>query len=99
MTNSASLPLALTLGDPAGCGPQISLKAWDRLRDNGACSFGLVAPFDLVRSITEDHHIQRVQGWGEVRGVFPRALPVFDMSDTEASLPPVTPGRPNTAHA
>ncbi|MEL7480824.1 MAG: 4-hydroxythreonine-4-phosphate dehydrogenase PdxA [Pseudomonadota bacterium] len=99
MTNPASLPLALTLGDPAGCGPQISLKAWDRLKDNGTLSFGLVAPFDLVRSITEDHHIQRVQGWGEVGDVFPRALPVFDISDTEASLPPVTPGRPNTAHA
>ena len=28
-------PLALTLGDPAGVGPEITVKAWQALRGSG----------------------------------------------------------------
>lgn len=31
MANSEDLPLAVTMGDPAGCGPQITLRAWKTL--------------------------------------------------------------------
>lgn len=31
MANSEDLPLAVTMGDPAGCGPQITLRAWKAL--------------------------------------------------------------------
>ena len=35
MTPPDQPPLALTLGDPAGVGPEIILKAWSALRDSG----------------------------------------------------------------
>lgn len=32
-------PIAVTMGDPAGVGPEITLKAWSALRDNGPAFF------------------------------------------------------------
>ena len=32
----STAPLAVTLGDPAGIGPEICLKAWAALRDTGS---------------------------------------------------------------
>ncbi|WP_375269580.1 hypothetical protein, partial [Phenylobacterium sp.] len=30
-------PLAISLGDPAGIGPEIVFKAWSALRETGPC--------------------------------------------------------------
>jgi len=35
----ASLPLALTQGDPAGIGPDIAITAWAKRRENGVSPF------------------------------------------------------------
>ena len=37
-------PLALTLGDPDGIGPEITAKAWTALRDQTDLAFALVTP-------------------------------------------------------
>ena len=41
-------PLLLTLGDPAGIGPEISVKAWQALRHDAKHCFAIIAPFDLI---------------------------------------------------
>ena len=41
---SNARPLALTLGDPDGIGPEITAKAWQRLRGERGLAFALVCP-------------------------------------------------------
>ena len=36
-------PLALTLGDPAGIGPEITWKAWEQLRTQSDFAFAIIA--------------------------------------------------------
>ncbi|WP_313608860.1 4-hydroxythreonine-4-phosphate dehydrogenase PdxA, partial [Rhizobium sp.] len=46
----ASLPLALTQGDPAGIGPDIAIAAWAKRRENGVASFVFIGDPDVVAS-------------------------------------------------
>lgn len=76
------------MGDPAGCGPQITALAWDKLRQTPEYAFALVgsknvlAPFCAVQNITDI---------SQARDVFPSALPVLE---THVPLPAMTPGTP-----
>ncbi|ABI77160.1 4-hydroxythreonine-4-phosphate dehydrogenase [Hyphomonas neptunium ATCC 15444] len=87
MTSPSLLPLALTMGDPAGCGPQITAAAWHALKDNPASAFYVVgwpglycgAPTEVIASP------------GDAARVFSRALPVLARGDAR----PVTPGKPD----
>ncbi|MFD2181150.1 4-hydroxythreonine-4-phosphate dehydrogenase PdxA [Rhodoplanes azumiensis] len=94
----AGPPLALTLGEPAGIGPDISLLAWQR-RDVAALpAFALLATPELMRTRAEALGlavpVERV-GFGDAAAVFPRALPVVDLGL------PVTaaPGTPDATSA
>ena len=72
MDGSTGLPLALTLGDPEGIAPEITAKAWERLRTEPGLAFGLVCPGDLP-----DMPIPtRWCAWDEVGEVWGHALPV-----------------------
>ena len=45
------VPLALTMGDPAGIGPEIALKAWNALRTRDTARFAVIGdPEALARS-------------------------------------------------
>lgn len=94
-------PIALTLGDPAGIGPEIALMAW-RARDEGA---GL-PPFFLVgdpafveRRASELGFSIPVAEVGPdyATEVFPRAIPVMPLPS--GTLIDAQPGRPGAAHA
>ena len=41
-------PLVLTLGDPAGIGPEITLKAWSALRHEPEHAFAILAPYEVM---------------------------------------------------
>ena len=41
--------LAVTMGDPAGVGPEIIVKAWQALRAQGP-AFLVIGDFDLLKS-------------------------------------------------
>lgn len=79
-------PLALTLGDPAGVGPEIVARAWAALKDG-----------DLRFLAIGDRALLESQGvpTGEPDADFASALPVLD----QPVGAPVTPGRPDAAHA
>ena len=72
--------LALTLGDPAGIGPEITVKAWAALRKVGP-AFMVVGDFDLLRSasLSSAPTLRRVAGAREASEVFEDALPVLDI--------------------
>lgn len=87
-------PLAVAMGDPAGIGPEIIAKAW---RDREAQA---LPPFFAVgdpRAIAAvwDGPATFIGSPDEARGVFPGALPVLVVAETEETAP----GRPNDAGA
>ncbi|GAA0637887.1 4-hydroxythreonine-4-phosphate dehydrogenase PdxA [Brevundimonas lenta] len=85
-------PLALTMGEPAGVGPEIIAKAWAALRPEGPV-FAVVGDAALMRA--QGHPIQTIPDLGMAEDVFARAVPVLDHPLPAA----VTPGRPDTANA
>jgi 4-hydroxythreonine-4-phosphate dehydrogenase len=89
-------PLALSLGDPAGIGPEIIVKAWRALRDSGP-AFMVVGDLEVLNaaSAAGAATLQRVTGADEAARVFSRALPVLDLP-LQAQ---VVAGRPNPAYA
>ena len=92
------LPLALTMGEPAGIGGEIALKAWLR-RDEG------VPPFFLIDDPGRLAALARRLGWSvklrvlaapaDVAAVFAEALPVIPVGGT----PCAEPGCPDVADA
>ena len=73
-------PLALTLGDPAGIGPEVVVKTWAALRVAGP-AFMVVGDFDALRSasISSAPPLRRVASAREAAAVFADALPVLDI--------------------
>ena len=91
-----TLPLALTLGDPAGIGPEIIVKAWAALRSTGP-RFVVVGDHDALASACTGGQIaiRRVGAPAEALQVFADAVPVIDMPLRN----PVVAGRPATDYA
>ena len=88
----APAPLALTMGEPAGVGPEIIAKAWSALKDQGPL-FSIVGDAALMRR--QGAPVQAIPSLDAVADVFGRAVPVLDHP-----LPaPVQPGVPAPANA
>lgn len=92
-------PLALTLGEPAGIGPEIALKAWLGRAAIDARPFYLIAPPAFMREqaalLGLACPIAVIRRPEEAGDVFPRALPVYPLELPDAAQ--VTPGRPSPA--
>lgn len=94
---TSSRPLALSLGDPAGIGPEIVARAWAVLRDSGP-AFVVVGDRDVVSAampVRLNGAVRRVSSPAEGAEIFSEALPVIDMP----LLSPVVAGQPSSAHA
>jgi 4-hydroxythreonine-4-phosphate dehydrogenase len=93
-----SQPLALTLGEPAGIGPEIALAAWQRRRELALPAFYLLADPDFVarraRLVGLDVPIRRVEP-ATAEETFASALPVVDLGVGITAEP----GRPDDSSA
>jgi 4-hydroxythreonine-4-phosphate dehydrogenase len=89
-------PLALTLGDPAGVGPEIVVKAWQALR-NERLSFLAVGDFQSLASASSAGAsiLRRVTSPQEALRIFHEALPVLDLP----LRAPVIAGQPSASAA
>jgi 4-hydroxythreonine-4-phosphate dehydrogenase len=89
-------PLALTLGDPAGVGPEIIVKAWRALRAEGL-PFLVVGDFDALASASGDGGsiLRRISSPDQAAAIFPDALPILDRPLSS----PVVAGHPTSAAA
>ncbi len=85
--------LALTMGDPAGCGPQITARAWHMLKTESALAFHVHAAADLFAGLAP---VQQVRSIDEARAVFARALPVWPL---EHDLQEIRTGTPEPESA
>jgi 4-hydroxythreonine-4-phosphate dehydrogenase len=83
-------PLALTMGDPAGIGGELTARAWQALHDVGPCFFVLDDPERLTGA-----PIAEVASPAEASAMFANALPVVPIKLAERAAP----GRPNKANA
>ena len=90
---SAATPLAVTLGDPAGIGPEIIAAAWSALRRSGPRFFAVGDAATIAAAgCPSPPHRRRTPGDAEC---FADALPVLDLPLST----PVTPGHPTSAAA
>jgi len=92
------LPLALTMGEPAGIGGEIALKAWLR-RGEGVPPFYLIDDPDRLAALAQHLGwrvpIGRLAAPRDTLAVFPEALPVQPIG----GAPLAGPGRPDPADA
>jgi 4-hydroxythreonine-4-phosphate dehydrogenase len=75
-------PLALTLGEPAGIGPDIAFAAWLRRAELELPTFYLLADPGFVLRRIEAMHLRvptRVVSVAQASDCFPHALPVVDI--------------------
>ena len=97
-SNGAGPPLAVTQGDPAGIGPEITLKAWLARDETGLPPFFVVGDPALYSRLAARLCLPVpvvAVSPGEARGVFRKALPVVPLGLEVAAEP----GRPNSANA
>jgi 4-hydroxythreonine-4-phosphate dehydrogenase len=87
-------PLALTLGEPAGIGPDITLKAWLRKEELKLPPFYLLGDHDFIarraRALGLDIKLADVSA-DDAAATFPRALPVVSTGHAATAEP----GRPD----
>ncbi|MBN8528623.1 MAG: 4-hydroxythreonine-4-phosphate dehydrogenase, partial [Caulobacterales bacterium] len=89
---AAGAPLVLTLGDPAGVGPEIAVAAWRALSVSGPV-FAVIGDADAVRA--QGAPVHEITVASDAAAVFGRALPVLHRPVRAA----VTPGAPEPANA
>lgn len=83
-------PIALTMGEPAGIGADITGAAWQALRDTDC--FFLIGD---AAFLPKDIPVQAITDPSEAAAIMPGALPVLQRDFTS----PRQPGQPNAAHA
>ena len=87
-------PLAVSMGDPAGVGPEIIAKAWDRRVAESLSPFVAIGDRRAIAAVW-DGPIAPVVDMAAAVAAFDTALPVFDISDSGT----ITPGVPDVEGA
>ncbi|SDN28746.1 4-hydroxythreonine-4-phosphate dehydrogenase [Lutimaribacter pacificus] len=83
-------PIALTCGEPAGIGPEIAVRAWEKMRD-GPAFFWIGDP----RHLPDGTVFDEIADPAGAAAVMPHALPVLRHDFAGQA----TPGRPDPANA
>jgi len=98
MATHPAKPLALTLGEPAGIGPDITIAAWLRRRELSLPAFYLLGDEALVarraKSLGADVEIASVSA-SEAEAAFADALPVVATGERATAEP----GKPDSSSA
>lgn len=91
---SSPHPIAVTMGDPAGVGPEVAARAWALRREHGLPSFVAIGDIAAVEAVW-DGPIARIGDMDEAARMFDTALPVWHLEDSG----PLQPGKPTPAGA
>ncbi|VAV86509.1 4-hydroxythreonine-4-phosphate dehydrogenase [hydrothermal vent metagenome] len=80
-TINKSLPFALSIGEPAGIGPEIILKSWAGKSRHDLPPFFVIGRLETLaktmRALGLDIPLQSICETAETKDVFPKALPVL----------------------
>src|SRR6187549_2645596 len=99
MSEPGGLPLALTLGEPAGIGPELTIRVWRRREEFRLPPFYLVGDLDFVRNRARQLGSEialSITTPAQAAEIFPRALPIvpLQMPVTAAPGKPMNQARP-----
>ena len=94
MSPPPDFPLAVSLGDPAGIGPEVIAKCWDNRAEFGLPSFVAIGDGRSIAAVW-DGPIEVVDDPRQADAAFDHALPLIQLSSAE----PDTPGHPSVAGA
>lgn len=83
-------PLAVALGDPAGIGPEVTVKAWLQRSDLGLPPFFAVGDQRSIEAVWRGP-VERIAAPAEALQAFARALPLLSVEDGAD----IVPGEPN----
>ena len=95
---SSAAPLAVTMGEPAGVGGELSLKAWLARRAKGRAFFVIDSPgrlADLAGKLGIEVPVQEIPEPRAATAVFANALPVLSVRLAASTRP----GHPDPANA
>ena len=90
----APAPLAVSVGDPAGIGPEIVAAAWARRREEGLPPFFAIGDRRAIAAVW-DGPIASLAAPTDAAAAFPDALPLVQVDDPGD----IVPGEPNLAGA
>ncbi|MET0238967.1 MAG: 4-hydroxythreonine-4-phosphate dehydrogenase PdxA [Sphingobium sp.] len=79
-------PLAITLGDPSGIGPEVIAKAWTRRTEAGLPPFFAVGDMRAIAAVS-DLPVVRIHDPATAAGLFDSALPCFHVEEGPLALP------------
>ncbi|MEO1398920.1 MAG: 4-hydroxythreonine-4-phosphate dehydrogenase PdxA [Pseudomonadota bacterium] len=99
LDGGGSALLGLTMGDPAGIGPELTLRAWQYFKNEDAIKFVAFSDPQLLTQCAQaldlEVPIRAIPSVEEARSLFGSVLPVFPLS----LLKPAVPGTPDSIHA
>lgn len=84
--HALSAPIAITMGDPAGIGPEIVAKAWAVRESHQLQPFFVIGNPQAIRAVWSGP-IQLIDKVEDVAGCFANALPCFAISDGDTPIP------------
>ncbi|MBC08229.1 4-hydroxythreonine-4-phosphate dehydrogenase PdxA [Thalassospira sp.] len=83
-------PIAMTIGEPGGIGPELAVKAWLRRDQDEIAPFCLISPAGIVKhAITQsgnDVPLEVIKTIDAAKPTFQRALPVLEIADVAADV-------------
>ncbi|MES2147563.1 MAG: 4-hydroxythreonine-4-phosphate dehydrogenase PdxA [Pseudomonadota bacterium] len=94
MIRTPPTPIAVSLGDPAGIGPEVIAKCWDNRADFGLPTFVAVGDPRALAAVW-DGPVEIITELGESERVFDYGLPLMQLAAAQAD----TPGHPSVAGA
>lgn len=87
-------PIAVTMGDPAGVGPEVAARAWAARREHDLPAFVAIGDIAAIEAVW-DGPVVRIGDIDEAVKAFGSGLPVWHLEDSG----PLTPGSPTPAGA
>lgn len=79
-------PLAVTMGEPAGVGGELTLKAWALRQEHALTPFFVIDDPERLRAIDADTPVQKISQPKEASSVFDKALPVLPIQLKEEPI-------------
>jgi 4-hydroxythreonine-4-phosphate dehydrogenase len=87
-------PIAISMGDPAGVGPECIARAWEKREDEALPLFVAIGDAAAIEAVWNGP-IARITDMEEACDAFSTSLPVWHLGDAG----PITPGQPTPAGA
>jgi 4-hydroxythreonine-4-phosphate dehydrogenase len=94
MSRSPSRPLAVSLGDPSGIGPEVIAKCWDNRSQFGLPPFVAIGDPRSIAAVW-DGPVETIEDPRDADAAFDHGLPLFSLAAAEAGIP----GHPSVAGA